>query len=42
MQVLYTLGHECSDVMSWGSENHVNQMTRLTELELSVKEPQWM
>ena len=31
----------CSDVVSWGSENHVNQMTRLTELELDVKEPQW-
>ena len=32
-QVLYTL--------SWGSENHVNQMARLTDLELDVKEPQW-
>ena len=31
-QVLYTL---------WGSENHVNQMARLTDLELDVKEPQW-
>ena len=40
-QVLYTLGHACSDVVSWGSENHVNQMARLTELELNVKEPQW-
>ena len=37
--MLYTLGHACSDVMSWGSENHVNQMARLTELELDVKEP---
>ena len=27
---------------SWGSENHVNQMARLTDLELDVKEPQWM
>ena len=26
---------------SWGSENHVNQMARLTDLELDVKEPQW-
>ena len=39
--MLYTLGHACSDVVSWGSENHVNQMARLTELELDVKEPQW-
>ena len=40
-QVLYTLGHvACSDVVSWGSDNHVNQMARLTELELDVKEPQ--
>ena len=31
-QVLYT---------PWGSENHVNQMARLTDLELDVKEPQW-
>ena len=29
-----------SDVVSWGSENHVNLMARLTELELDVKEPQ--
>ena len=27
--------------VSWGSENHVNQMARLTELELDVKELQW-
>ena len=41
-QVLYSLGHvACSDVVSVGSENHVNQMARLTELELDVKEPQW-
>ena len=39
-QVLYTLGHACSDVVSWGSETHVNQMARLTDLELDVKEPQ--
>ena len=38
-QVPYTLGHVRSDVVSWGSENHVNQMARLTELELDVKEP---
>ena len=25
---------------SWGSENHVNQMARLTDFELDVKEPQ--
>ena len=25
----------------WGSENHVNQMARLTDFELDVKEPQW-
>ena len=31
----------CSDVVSWGSENHVNQMARLTDFELDVKEPQW-
>ena len=31
-QVPYTL--------SWGSENHVNQMARLTDFELDVKEPQ--
>ena len=37
----YTLGHACSDVVSWGSENHVNQMACLTELELDVKEPRW-
>ena len=41
-QVLYTLGHTCSDVVSWGSEDHVNQMARLTDLELDVKEPQCM
>ena len=41
-QVLYTLGHvQRSDVMSWGSENHINQMAHLTELELDVIEPQW-
>ena len=28
--------------LSWGSENHVNQMARLTDFELDVKEPQWM
>ena len=39
-QVLYTLGHVASsDVVSWGSVNHVNQMTRLTELDLDIKEP---
>ena len=32
-QVPYTL--------SWGSEKHVNQMARLTDFELDVKEPQW-
>ena len=37
LQVLYTLGHACSVVVSWGSENYVNQMARLTELELDVK-----
>ena len=26
-------------IHSWGSENHVNQMARLTDLELDVKEP---
>ena len=31
----------CSDVVSWGSENHVNQMARLTDFELDVKDPQW-
>ena len=31
----------CSDVVSLGSENHVNQMARLTDFELDVKEPQW-
>ena len=31
----------CTDVVSWGSENHVNQMARLTDFELDVKEPQW-
>ena len=36
-QVLYTIGHACSDVVSWGLENHVNQMARLTGLELDVK-----
>ena len=40
-QVLYTLGHACSVVVSWGLENHVNQMARLSDLELDVKEPQW-
>ena len=28
-------------ILSWGSENHVNQMARLPDLELDVKEPQW-
>ena len=28
-------------VVSWGSDNNVNQMARLTELELDVKEPHW-
>ena len=43
LQVLYALGHvACSDGVSWNSENHVNQMAHLTELELDVKEPQWM
>ena len=37
---VYT-GTSCSDVVSWGSENHVNQMARLTAFELNVKEPQW-
>ena len=36
-QMLYTLGHSRSDVVSWGSENHVNQMAHLTDLELDVK-----
>ena len=40
-QVLYTLGYVCSDVVSWGSENHVNQMARLTDLELNEVKPQW-
>ena len=35
--MLYTLEHACSDVMSRGSENYVNQMARLTDLELDVK-----
>ena len=26
----------CSYVVSWGSENHVNQMARLTDFELDV------
>ena len=39
--MLHTLGHACSDVVSWGSENHVNQMACLTDLELDVKEPKW-
>ena len=39
--MLYALGDACSDIVSWGSENNVNQMARLTELELDVKEPQW-
>ena len=30
----------CSDVVSLGSENHVNQMARLTDFELDVKKPQ--
>ena len=36
-QVLYTLGYACSDIVSWGSENHVNQMAHLTGLELYVQ-----
>ena len=28
-----------SDVVSWGSENQVIQMARLTDFELDVKEP---
>ena len=32
--MLYTLGHACSNAVSLGSENHVNQMARLTDLEL--------
>ena len=41
-QVLYTLGHVARrDVVSWGSENHVNQMAHLTDIELDVKKPQW-
>ena len=36
-QVPYTLGHACSNVVSWGSENYVNQMARLTHFELDVK-----
>ena len=28
-------------IHSRGSENHVNQMARLTDLELDVKEPRW-
>ena len=39
--MLYTLGHACRDAVSWGSENHVDQMARPTELELDVKESQW-
>ena len=35
------LGHACSDVVSCGLENNINQMARLTDLELDVKEPQW-
>ena len=31
----------CSDVVSWDSENHINQMARLTDFDLDVKEPQW-
>ena len=38
---IYTIGHACSDVVSWASEKHVNQMAHLIELELDVKEPQW-
>ena len=30
--MLYTLGNACSDVVSWGSENHVNPMARLTDV----------
>ena len=36
--MLYTLGHACSDVVSWGSENHVNQMARLTDLKSTMCE----
>ena len=39
--MLYTLGNAGSGVVSWCSENHVNQMVRLTDLELDVKESQW-
>ena len=34
------LGNACSDVVSWGSENQVNQMACLTDLELDVKDSQ--
>ena len=34
----YTLEHRAA--MSWGSENHVNQMALLTDFELDIKEPQ--
>ena len=30
------VGYACSDVVSWGSENHVNQMARQTDIELDV------
>ena len=36
-QVLYALGHACSDIVSWGSENRVNQMARLTDIDLDAK-----
>ena len=39
--MLYTLGHACSDVVSWGSEKHENQMARQTDLQSDVQEPQW-
>ena len=35
-----TLLHR-GDAVLWVSENHVNQMARLTDFELDVKEPQW-
>ena len=31
----------CSDVVSWRTENHANQMARQTDFEMDVKEPQW-
>ena len=38
----YTQGRACSDVVAWSSENHVNQMARLTDFELdSRKSTMW-